>query len=74
METPEGNSSGNSVGLRRRYLRLMTTGMALWLSILPAMLLAEYFGITCYAQIATLLGVVGCVFFFFLAPCEANTF
>lgn len=65
VETIQRKGGSNPVNDYRKYIRLMTVGMSFWLSILPALLLAEYFGITAYGQIATLLGVVGCVFFFF---------
>lgn len=64
VETIQGKGNSNPVKDRRKCIRLMTVGMSFWLSILPALALAEYFGITAYGQIATLLGLIGCAFFF----------
>lgn len=65
MDPTEGKNSGNTMNLKRKYIRLMTVGMSFWLAILPGLVLAEMFGLTCYAQIAVLLSLAGCVFFFF---------
>jgi len=54
------------VNAERKYIRLEVVGMSFGLSILPAIILACMFNLGAFTgQIATLLFVVGCVFFFF---------
>jgi len=66
METSQRKNHSNSVNLKRKYIRLQVVGMSFGLSILPAIMLAYMFNLGAFAgQIATLLAVVGCVFFFF---------
>ena len=66
MGATQGKNHSNSVNPKRKYIRLQVVGMSFGLSILPAIMLAYMFNLGAFAgQIATLLAVVGCVFFSF---------
>lgn len=66
MERTQRESRKQLVSPERRYMRLQVVGMSFGLSILPAIILACMFNLGAFVgQIATLLFVVGCAFFFF---------
>jgi hypothetical protein len=68
MATAQGKGRRHPVNPERKCLWLMTAGMSFWLSILPAIILAEMFNLDAFigiGQIAVLLFVAGCVFFSF---------
>ena len=46
-----------------KYKRFQEAGLSHWLVILPGLILAEMFGIGCYAQIAILLALIGWLWF-----------
>ena len=57
-------NSGNPVDPRlRQFMRFQEAGLSHWLAIPPGLILAEMFGIGCYAQIAILLAYIGWVLF-----------
>jgi len=62
-ETTEGKSNGNPIDPRAKYMRFQEAGLSHWLAIPPGLILAEMFGIRCYALIAILLALIGWVLF-----------
>ena len=57
-------NSGTPVDPRlRKFMRFQEAGLSHWLAIPPGLILAEMFGIGCYAQIAILLALIGWVLF-----------
>ena len=59
-------NSGNEVDSTAKYIKYMRfqeAGLSHWLAIPPGLILAEMFGIGCYAQIAILLALIGWVWF-----------
>ena len=47
----------------KKYMRFQEAGLSHWLAIPPGLILAEMFGIGCYAQVAILLALIGWVWF-----------
>ena len=62
-ERAEKENTGNQVDPETKYKRFQEIGLSHWLAIPPGLILAEMFGIGCYAQIAILLGIIGWVLF-----------
>ena len=56
-------NSDNPVDPRAKYMRFQEAGLSHWLAIPPGLILAEMFGIGCYAQIAILLALIGWLWF-----------
>jgi len=64
MEPTQGKNRNNPINPDRRNIRLMTTGMAFWLSILPSIILLEMFNLQAiWSQVSVSLLMIGTVFF-----------